>query len=99
MSLFFLSSEMQKMEEITALILIIENKSMFGLYSEIEFLQQIKAGYLILEHMEDWMSGLNQHTANVQGHWLRRFESFIFRSLFSINLVSFRSHKDNPVMG
>lgn len=41
---------MQKMEEIKALILIIENKSMFRLYSEIEFLQQIKAGYLILEH-------------------------------------------------
>ena len=73
---------MQKMEEIKALILIIENKSMFRLYSEIEFLQQIKAGYLILEHMEDWVSGLNQHTANVQGPWLRRFESFIFRSLF-----------------
>lgn len=82
MSLFFLSSEMQKMEEIKAPILIIENKSMFRLYSEIEFLQQIKAGYLILEHMEDLVSGLNQHTANVQGHWLRRFESFIFRSLF-----------------
>ena len=50
---------------------------MFRLYSEIEFLQQIKAGYLILEHMEVWMSGLNQHTANVQGHWLRRFESVL----------------------
>lgn len=62
---FFLSSEMRKMEEIKAPILIIENKRMFRLYSEIEFLQQIKAGYLILEHMEDWVSGRNQHIANV----------------------------------